>query len=121
MSGAEAAAQAPGWSMKFGKAKDRAPRDKQGNPTIVIDVESLTIIAADEEHAPAKKQKGYVNFFATAPCTLYLSDSTVLKVGKTELLRAGNNHLDVQVEAGYTTYSLEPLSTARTDPRIVIP
>src|ERR1051326_610300 len=74
-------------------------------PTVTVNPTGCTTEPTGKVHAPKKSQNGFVNFNATAACTIQFQDSTVFNRSRAQL-RQGNNQLDSETESGHTTVSI---------------
>ncbi len=76
-------------------------------PTVTVNPSpTCTMNPQGAVHAPKKSQNGFVNFNATAACTVDFSDSAVFGVSS-KALSQGNNQLNVACESGSTNVSIQ--------------
>ena len=74
-------------------------------PSVNVNPDRCTMQPTGPVHAPPKNANGFVNFNATAPCTLNFSDSSVFGVSS-KAIGQGNNQLNVQCETGSTNVAI---------------
>ncbi len=74
-------------------------------PSVDVNPNHCTINPPGEVHAPSKSQNGFVNFNATAPCTVLFDPPDVFKRSSAQLSQ-GNNKLDIETEAGHSVVTI---------------
>ena len=79
------------------KTKRKAAR----GPTVTVNPKKCTTHPPGEVHAEPKSRRGFVNFNATAPCTIVFKNSSVFDRAYARL-KQGNNKRSTETEHGHT-------------------
>ncbi len=74
-------------------------------PSVTINPNNCTINPPGQVHAPKKSQNGFVNFNATAPCTVLFDRPGVFNRSSAQLSQ-GNNQLNIETEADHTVVTI---------------
>ncbi len=74
-------------------------------PTVTVNPANGTTNPPGQVHAPAKSQNGFVNFNATAPCTILFQRPGVFNCPIAQLAQ-GINQLQIQTEADHTVVTI---------------
>ena len=75
-------------------------------PTVTVNPNNCTTSPPGPVHAPKKSQNGFVNFNATAPCTILFDNPGVFNCSSAQLGQ-GNNQLNVQTESDHTVVTIQ--------------
>lgn len=74
-------------------------------PTVTVNPNNCTTNPPGEVHAPGKSQNGFVNFNATAPCTVLFNPPGVFNRSSAQLSQ-GSNKLDIETDAGHSIVTI---------------
>jgi hypothetical protein len=86
---------------EIGRSMKAKSRKAKSSPTLTIDPKHCRIHPSGRVHAPRKSARGFVDFHATAPCTILFTNPAVFGRPFVRLSRGPNKRF-TRVDRGHT-------------------